>query len=107
MPALGVLLDVEINIQNVEKLGFQKSHKITIFVTNGFAMKATDAKIPGFCTEFRYLSDGQSGLACVAFFEEKTAHTKKIVFFKDGHVKKIQKCKFLKKKKSAAPALAP
>ena len=41
-------------------LGFPESTnpKIMIFVTNGFAMRATDVKIPAFCTEFRAASNG-------------------------------------------------
>ena len=53
--------------------------------------------VPGFCTEFRHLSYGQSGLAWGAIFE-KSPKIKTMHFLKNGHVQKIQKCHFPEKK---------
>ena len=53
--------------------------------------------IPRFCTEFRYLLYGQSGLAWGAIFEKNT-NINKVTFFKIGNVQKIHKCQFLEQK---------
>ena len=58
---------------------------------NWALVEALEILRPGFCTEFGYLSYGQSGLAWRAIFEE-SPNFKKIHFFKHGHVQKIQNC---------------
>jgi len=45
-------------------------------------VEVLDAWRPGFCTEFRYLSDGQSGLAWGAIFEKMPKYQENELFEK-------------------------
>ena len=70
----------------------------TLFLWNWALVEALDTLRPGFCTEFQYLSYGQSGFACGAIFEKNTQILGNVHFFKNVHVQKIQKCHFSEKK---------
>ena len=58
--------------------------------------------VPGFCTEFRYLSYGQSGLAWGDIFE-KSPKIKKIHFFKKWTCPKNPEMSFSRKKAAGGP----
>ena len=58
--------------------------------------------VPGFCTEFRYLSYGRSGFAWGAIFE-KSPKIKKMYFFKKWTCPKIQKMLISRKKSRRRP----
>ena len=63
---------------------------------NWIQMGHLGTSVPGFCTEFRYLSYGQSGLAWGAILKNHQK-SRKLTFWENGHVQKIQKCFFSKK----------
>ena len=59
----------------------------TLSLWNWALVEALDALRPGFCTEFRYLSDGQSGLAWGAIFEKMPKYQENALFQKYARLK--------------------
>ena len=64
---------------------------------NWALVEALDALRPGFCTEFRYLSYGQSGFAWGAIFEKIIKYQEKYIFSKMCMSKKSRNVIFQKK----------